>query len=87
MNSKREVWQEAQAAGLADFLQSVSAVFGKDAIDAVAIKTPNGVFTTDDRLLHRPVRVIPGAGLDPEESARIRKEHAGKSNMKYKGGK
>lgn len=85
-NTKREVWDEAQAAGLGDMIASVSRVFGRDAIDGIAIKTPNGVFTTDDRLLHNPVRVQPGYKSE-KGTATARKEIANKSSMRYKGQK
>ena len=85
--TKREVWEAAQAAGLDGFISAVSRAF-PDAIDGVAISARGiGVFTTDDRLLHKPIRVIPGVGIDAKESKRIRDEFANKSNMKYKGGK
>ena len=86
-NSKREVWEAAQQIGVDGFISAVSRAF-PGAIDAVAVSGKGvGVLTTDDRLLHLPVLVKPGAGLDAKESKRIRDAHKNSGNMRYKGDK
>lgn len=84
-SSKREVWEAAQKIGVDGFIGAVSRAF-PGAIEAVAVSGKGvGVVTTDDRLLHMPVMVKPGAGLDHKESKRIRDAHKNNGNMRYKG--
>ena len=86
-SSKREVWEAAQKIGVDGFISAVSRAF-PGAIEAVAVSGKGvGVVTTDDRLLHMPVMVKPGAGLDHNESKRIRDAHKNNGNMRYKGEK
>lgn len=76
-NTKREVWEAAKAANLDEVIGKISAVFGADAIDGVAVSAGNiGTLTTDDRLLpFDRERIGAGATLDPAESKRVREAH------------
>lgn len=80
-NTRQEVWAAAQDCGLDSAIAKISEVFGKGAIDGVAIKSPNGdIVTTDDRLIpFDRDRVKVGATLDPAESRLIREAHRNQS--------
>lgn len=74
MASKREVWEAAKAANLDGFIESVSRIFndnGKSAIDAVMIEHNGVKVGTDEKIMHNPVRVIPGMGVASQESKDI----------------
>ena len=66
-HTKREVWEAAKRAGIDDFISKVSEAFGPNVIDGVMIESPEGKFTTDDRLLFDPDRVKPGYRISKEQ--------------------
>lgn len=83
-HSKAEVWAAANAAGLADGVRAISKAFPGAITDLSVSIDGYATIATSDEMLHDRVRIVPGAGCDAEESARIRAESRTKPNQRYK---